>query len=65
MATSPKNKTKDTPDVLVCMLHPVRHDGQDYSAGEALELAPADATRLIAAGYAEPARRDPDELSLA
>lgn len=39
----------------VTILHPVRHDGKRYGAGEVADMAKSAADALIVAGSAEPA----------
>lgn len=52
-------------NVLLRALDPIRADGVDYAPGEVFELGEADATALVDGGWAELARIDPTELSLA
>ena len=56
---------EDGADVLVRALTPILHDGEAFCAGDTLRLTPAQASALLVQGYAELARRDPDELTLA
>lgn len=51
--------------VSVLALHPIRHDGVDHASEAVFELPLADAQALVVAGWAELARLDPPELSLA
>ena len=51
--------------LLVRTLHPVRHNGTDYPEQTLVELPELDACALVDGGWAELARNDPAELSLA
>jgi len=67
MATKKPTPTVAEPEamVLIRVLTPVRHDGQDLGEAQVLEVNASAADELVAAGLAEMVRNDPAELSLA